>query len=177
MSASISERWRCLQPFRLTWLLVLVAVLLFRAAPAPADVTGIAPDFALPDSRGQTVSLENFAGEVVLINFWASWCAPCRQEMPLLEAIYQRYASLGFNLLGINVEEDSSLADRFLQTTPVSFPILYDRENSISKLYDVIAMPTTILVDRQGQMRFIHHGYEPGYEKDYQDQVRALIRE
>lgn len=136
-----------------------------------------APDFALPDASQQTVRLADFIGQVVLINFWASWCAPCRQEMPLLEALYQRYAPLGFSLLGINVEEDASLADRFLQGTPVSFPVLYDRENKVSQLYDVIAMPTTILVDRQGVQRFVHHGYEPGYENDYQDQIRTLIRE
>lgn len=136
-----------------------------------------APGFALPDSAGQTVSLEDFQGQVVLINFWASWCGPCRQEMPLLDALHQRYEPLGFTLLGINVEEDSALADKFLSGTPVNFPILYDRENSVSKSYDVIAMPTTIILDRTGKVRFIHHGYEPGYENDYQDQVRSLIRE
>ena len=116
-------------------------------------------------------------GGVKLVNFWASWCGPCRKEMPLLEALHQRYEPLGFTMLGINVEEDSSLADGFLRDTPVTFPILYDRENTVSKSYDVIAMPTTIIVDREGNVRFIHHGYKDGYENDYQDQVRTLIRE
>ena len=97
--------------------------------------------------------------------------------MPLLEALHQRYSPLGLTLLGINVEEDSALADEFLQGTPVNFPILFDRANSVSKGYDVIAMPTTVILDREGLVRFVHYGYEAGYENDYQDQVRALIRE
>jgi peroxiredoxin len=97
--------------------------------------------------------------------------------MPLLVELHQRYEALGFTMLGINVEEDSAAADAFLRTVPVSFPILYDRENSVSKLYDVIAMPSTVLIGRDGRVRYIHHGYEPGYENDYQDQIRELVRE
>ena len=142
-----------------------------------AEVGQAAPEFALPDMSGQPVSLQDYAGEVVLINFWASWCGPCREEMPLLDQLSERYGPMGFTMLGVNVEEDSSLADRFLTGTPVSFPILYDRENAVSELYDVIAMPTTVLVDRQGNIRFVHHGYEAGNENEYQDQIRTLIRE
>jgi thiol-disulfide isomerase/thioredoxin len=112
-----------------------------------------------------------------MVNFWATWCGPCRQEMPHLEALHQRYSDLGFTLLGVNVEEDSSLSDKFLAETPVSFPILFDPENDVSKLYDVVAMPSTVMIDRNGNMRYIHHGYKPGYENDYQTQIRALLRE
>lgn len=153
-----------------------VAVLLLSGSVALA-VDGPAPDFTLPDKSGSTVSLSEFDGQVVLINFWASWCGPCREEMPLLVELHQRYESLGFTMLGINVEEDSSAADSFLSSVPVTFPILYDRENRVSKLYDVIAMPSTVLIGRDGQVRYIHHGYEPGYENDYQDQIRELVRE
>jgi len=146
-------------------------------ASAQASAPQAAPEFALPDATGSTVSLADFEGQVVLINFWASWCGPCREEMPLLDQLSDRYGPLGFTMLGVNVEEDSTLADQFLEGTPVDFPILYDRENSVSQLYDVIAMPTTVIVDRQGQVRFVHHGYEPGNENEYQDQIRALIRE
>jgi peroxiredoxin len=138
---------------------------------------GPAPDFSLPDQAGAEVSLDDFSGQVVLLNFWASWCGPCREEMPLLVELHQRYESLGFTLLGVNVEEDSAAADAFLNSVPVSFPILYDRKNQVSKLYDVIAMPSTVLIGRDGQVRYIHHGYEPGYENDYQDQIRELLRE
>ena len=106
--------------------LVGLGLLLLAAINANAETGAPAPDFALPDASGKVVSLQDYAGQVLLINFWASWCGPCREEMPLLDQLSQRYGPLGFTMLGINVEEDSSLADRFLQGTPVDFPILYD---------------------------------------------------
>jgi peroxiredoxin len=158
--------------------LIIILTGLLAAVSATADHgLGTAPDFSLPDASGGSVALADFKGQVVLINFWASWCGPCRQEMPLLDELSTRYAPLGFTMLGVNVEEDSSAANGFLSGTPVSFPVLYDRENSVSELYDVIAMPSTVIVDRTGQIRYIHHGYEAGNEQDYQDQIRALIRE
>jgi thiol-disulfide isomerase/thioredoxin len=126
---------------------------------------------------GGQMSLAEQKGNVVMVNFWATWCAPCRQEMPHLEALHQRYSSLGFTLLGVNVEEDSSGAQDWLAETPVSFPILFDPQSSVSELYDVIAMPSTVMIDRQGNLRYLHHGYKPGYEDEYQNQIRALIRE
>ena len=148
------------------------------AFPSFADeLSGSAPDFDLMSRDGDSVSLSDLSGQVVMINFWATWCGPCREEMPHLEALYQRYSDLGFVLLGINVEEDSSGADDFLAETPVSFPILFDPASKVSELYEVVAMPSTVLVDRSGGLRFIHHGYKPGYEDDYQSQIRALIRE
>ena len=155
---------------------VLVSGLTLSGASA-SDVSGPAPGFALESRHGGMVSLDEHRGNVVMINFWATWCGPCRQEMPHLEALHQRYESLGFTLLGVNVEDDPEGAAEWLEETPVSFPILFDPKNEVSELYDVIAMPTTVLVDRQGNKRFIHHGYQPGYENDYQTQIRALIRE
>lgn len=157
-------------------LTALIASLLLVSATAD-ELRGPAPDFSLQSMDGGMVKLSDLRGQVVMVNFWATWCGPCRQEMPHLEALYQRYGDLGFTLLGVNVEEDSSGADEFLAETPVSFPILFDPENHVSELYDVVAMPSTVLVDRSGNMRFIHHGYQPGYENDYQSQIRALIRE
>ena len=158
----------------------VVLLLTLLAGSQPALAVGPddkAPDFTLKSLDGANLRLEEYRGQVVLINFWASWCGPCRQEMPHLEALHQRYSSLGFTLLGVNVDKDSGDAEGFLEDTPVTFPILFDPESSVSELYDVIAMPTTVLVDRSGNMRFIHHGYKPGYENDYQAQIRALIRE
>jgi peroxiredoxin len=154
---------------------ILTAVMLPVAALAQTAAT--APDFSLTDSDGNVVSLSDMRGKVVLINFWATWCGPCRQEMPILEALYKRYETLGFTLLGVNVEENSSDAVSFLKETPVTFPILYDPDNDVSRLFDVAAMPSTVIVDREGKMRFLHHGYQPGYENAYQDQIRELIRE
>lgn len=158
---------------RLTTLL-LVALL---ALPVHAALDGPAPDFTLKSRGGENIKLSELRGQVVLINFWASWCGPCRQEMPLLDQMYQKYSPLGFTLLGVNVEQDSTDAERLLKDTPVTFPILFDAQNQVSKLYDVTAMPSTVLVDRDGKVRYVHKGYQPGYESEYQTQIRALVKE
>ncbi len=143
-----------------------------------ATVSGPAPSFTLQSSSGEQVSLEALKGKVVMVNFWATWCVPCRQEMPHLQALYERYNSLGFELLAVNVEKNNAEgARKWLEETPVTFPVLFDPSNEVTKLYKVQTMPSTVLVARDGTMRFIHHGYKPGYENDYQTQVRALLRE
>ncbi|HHJ12773.1 MAG TPA: TlpA family protein disulfide reductase [Gammaproteobacteria bacterium] len=157
--------------------LTTLLLTLFAQAAAAGSATGPAPDFTLKTRGGTNTRLSEHRGEVVLINFWASWCAPCRQEMPLLDELYREYEPLGFTILGVNVEEDSRAALAMLEDIPVSFPILLDTESKVSKLYQVVAMPTSVLVDRDGNMRYIHHGYKPGYEETYQQQVRELIRE
>jgi peroxiredoxin len=156
---------------------VIAAGALATSSISAGPMSGPAPNFNLRAKDGGEVSLADLQGQVVMVNFWATWCGPCRQEMPHLEALYQRYSDLGFTLLGVNVEADSSGADKFLKETPVSFPILFDPKSEVSKMYDVIAMPSTVIVDREGNMRFIHHGYKPGYENEYQTQIRALLRE
>jgi peroxiredoxin len=136
-----------------------------------------APDFTLPSSTGENVRLAEQRGQVVMLNFWASWCGPCRQEMPLLDAMFQRYSSAGFVLYGVNVEEDNTDAIKLIKQLGVSFPILYDAESKASSLYQVDAMPTTVLIDKKGQIRFVNRGYKAGDENKYRDQIRELIKE
>lgn len=141
------------------------------------SVGGVAPDFTLKSNQGKNIRLEDLRGEVVLLNFWASWCGPCRQEMPLMNDIYEEYKDLGFTILAVNVDEDSADADRFLSAVPVDFPVLYDNDSKVSEQYQVDAMPTTVLIDRDGNKRFHHRGYKVGYEDEYEKQVKKLIRE
>jgi peroxiredoxin len=153
-----------------------LAAVLTLALPAwvgAADVQ--APGFTLQTLDGKTVSLTQFKGDVVMINFWASWCGPCRQEMPLLDNIYKQYKDMGFTLLGVNVEPDAHNANAWLKQTPVTYPILYDPKSQVSQLYQVQAMPTTVIIDRQGVVRFVHNGYLPGDENQYMNSIRALI--
>ena len=120
-----------------------------------------APDFVLRSASGENLRLSEFRGNVVMINFWATWCGPCRQEMPLLDDLYGRYQRVGFNLLGVNIDDDSRRA----------------MQMEVSKFYEVEAMPVTILVDRTGTVRHVHHGYKPGYEDKYLTEIRSLLRE
>ena len=136
-----------------------------------------APDFALKSSSGENLRLSEYRGDVVMINFWATWCGPCRQEMPLLDELYTRYERVGFNLLGVNIDDDSRRAMQMIDELGVNFPVLFDSAKEVSRLYEVDAMPVTVLVDREGQVRYVHHGYKPGYENKYLDQVRSLLRE
>ncbi len=136
-----------------------------------------APDFALKSSTGENLRLSEYRGDVVMINFWATWCGPCRQEMPLLDELYQRYQRVGFNLLGVNIDDDSRRAMQMIEELGVDFPVLFDDRKEVSRLYEVEAMPVTVLVDRVGTVRYVHHGYKPGYEDKYLDQVRSLLRE
>ena len=136
-----------------------------------------APDFALKSSTGENLRLSEYRGDVVMINFWATWCGPCRQEMPLLDELYSRYERVGFNLLGVNIDDDSNRAMDMIRELGVNFPVLFDARKEVSRLYDVDAMPVTVLVDREGTVRYVHQGYKPGYEEKYLDQVRSLLRE
>lgn len=157
---------------------VLATALLAAAWPAAAvDGAVPAPQFTLPSRAGGEVSLEDLKGQVVMINFWASWCGPCRQEFPALDQIYAKYKPMGFTLVAINVESEKADAEKFLSATPASFPILFDPDNTVSGKYGVSAMPTTVLVDRQGRVRWQHRAYKPGDEAKYIEQIRAALRE
>jgi thiol-disulfide isomerase/thioredoxin len=156
---------------------VIAAALIVALPVLAASSSSPAPQFALGARGGSQVNLAQYKGQVVMINFWASWCGPCRQEMPLLENIYKKYNKVGFTLLGVNVEPDSKAADDWLKQTPVSFPILYDKDSKVSKMYDVSGMPSTVIIDRKGNVRTIHHGYKPGDENEYLDSIQKLIRE
>ena len=156
-----------------------VLAILVAIAPLTNAVTseGQAGNFTLKSASGENIRLSEYRGQVVLINFWASWCGPCRQEMPHLDAIHKKYEPLGFTVFGVNVEQDRKMADKILRDIPVSFPILFDDNNQVSELYDVDAMPVTVMVDRNGEIRFMHRGYKPGYEEEYERQVRTLVKE
>ena len=136
-----------------------------------------APDFALKSSSGENLRLSEYRGDVVMINFWATWCGPCRQEMPLLDELYSRYQRVGFSLLGVNIDDDSRRAMDMIRELGVSFPVLFDSRKEVSRLYEVDAMPVTVIVDREGNIRHVHEGYKPGYEQKYLDEIRSLLRE
>lgn len=156
---------------------MLVVLLMFGTVLGAKEVSGPAPDFTLASSSGKNIKLSELRGEVVMVNFWASWCGPCREELPLLDDLYQQYRDYGFTLLGVNVDENRAAADKLLEQIPVSFPVLYDPNSAVSELYQVDAMPSTILIDRDGNLRYLHRGYKPGYEDKYDAEIKALVLE
>ena len=163
--------------YSLRWFIILFASLLLVGTTNAATIKGKAPNFTLKSNTGKNIKLSELRGQVVLLNFWASWCGPCRQEMPLLEKLQQRYSALGFTVLGVNVEEDPSKAKTLLKDIPVSFPILFDTQNTVSKQYQVLAMPSTVMIDRNGNMRYLHKGYKPGDEAQYKKWIKQLVKE
>lgn len=130
-------------------------------APAadPAPVVGhLAPDFVLHDLSGAPVRLSSLRGQVVLVNIWATWCPPCRAEMPAIEAVYRQYAAQGFTVLAVNQAEELPAVADYLQQQGLSFPALLDLDGAVSATYRAGVLPTTFFIDRRGVVRAIYRG-------------------
>jgi peroxiredoxin len=153
------------------WFLVGGGIELLRPRPAGpgdrGDVGQPAPEFALTSVDGGTVRLSEHRGRVVLLNFWATWCAPCRAEMPDLQRTYQAYRDRGFEVLAIDVQEAASDVQPFLAELSLTFPALLDQDAAVSRLYLARGLPSSFLVDRQGTVRYVRVGtLAPGVLED-----------
>jgi len=160
--------------FRQVVLMACVSMFLLTGVQAESEM---APNFTLKSRSGENIKLSELRGQVVLVNFWASWCGPCRQEMPVLEKLYKKYKALGFVVLGINVDDDPAQAEALLEVIDVSFPILFDSDKKISEKYRITAMPSSFFIDRDGKLRSEHKGYMPEYDLLYKNEIKKLIRE
>jgi peroxiredoxin len=158
---------------------VFMVLCLGMALPATAGVSPAqpAPDFTLRNLAGGNLRLAEQRGQVVMVNFWATWCGPCRVELPHLERLYTRYRSAGFVLLGVNVDDQAAAGLQMAQRMGLSFPVLHDADKAVTRRYDVGAMPGTVLIDRDGTVRHLHRGYRDGMERQYEEQIRALLKE
>lgn len=157
----------------------LLWALLATTGPASAAIVPgtLAPDFTLKALDRPNLRLQELRGQVVMINFWATWCAPCREEMPELNKLHARFQPSGFTLLGVNLDEDSRQAAGLATQLGLKFPVLFDADKRVSRLYDLATMPSTVLLDRDGKVRFVHRGYRSGTEAEYERQIRALLKE
>lgn len=117
-----------------------------------------APDFALKSLDGRTIRLSELRGKPVMVNFWASWCPPCKNEMPVFEKAYQRYRSQGMEFLGVDVEEDAETVRKFVQENGYSWLFLLDSDGKVSRSYQVSGIPTTFFIDREGIIRDLQIG-------------------
>lgn len=143
-------------------------------SPIAAEVGAIAPDFELVTLDGESVRLSDFHGKPVILNFWATWCAPCREEMPALEAIWQQYGEGDVVILGVDQGESVALVERFIrERVGTTFPILMDSDHAIGDSYFVRSLPTTFFIDRNGFIQDIRIG-GPLSESFLQEQVKKL---
>ena len=160
---------------------MLAALGCLFAAPvgqaAMPKVGTVAPDFTLKSSNGKNLRLSEHRGEVVMINFWATWCGPCREEMPLLNRLHEKYRKAGFTLLGVNVDDKPQAAKDMARQLGIGFPVLFDSDKQLSRRYDIDAMPSTLLIDRDGKVRYIHRGYRPGDETRYEEKIKELLKQ
>ncbi len=156
-------------------LVMIMALCISNNSFARTELVGKpAPDFTLRSDQGDNKKLSEYRGKVVLINFWASWCGPCQQELPKLAELKDLHDVRDFELLSINIDEEPEKALRLAKKVGINFPVLFDEEKQVSKLYDIDAMPMTVLIDRNGDVRFLHRGYKESYLGLYQQQIKKL---
>lgn len=157
----------------------LAVILYALASGAAADVElgAPAPDVTLPAIAGDaTLSLADLRGKIVYVDFWASWCGPCRQSLPELDRLRSKYRD-HFEVFAINLDEDPADGLRFLERFPVSYPVVSDTAGKYPELFGVMGMPTSYLLDRNGNVRYVHQGYREGDAQKIEAVLRQLMAE
>jgi thiol-disulfide isomerase/thioredoxin len=138
-----------------------------------------AQDFTLVDylSDEQSVSLSDFQGKVVYLDFWASWCKPCRTSFPWMNQMQSKYEAQGLQVVSINLDKDKSSIATFLKSYPSNFKILLDPEGNVASAYDLLGMPTSYLIDKSGVLRKTHTGFFIKHTPQYEKEIIALLSE
>ena len=153
-----------------------------RAAPPPPPSAvsapageGMAPGFSLLDTRGNTVALSDFKGKVVFIDFWATWCPPCRISMPEVEKLYSDFQGKNVQVLGLNLDEDGDTARRFVEKKKIPYPVLLAGATDVSSAYNVSGIPHFALIDQKGRWVNVWSGYAPGMNGEWRDAINSLL--
>jgi thiol-disulfide isomerase/thioredoxin len=136
-----------------------------------------APDVPLTADTGASIRISDLKGQVALIDFWASWCVPCRASFPALDALYQELSDKGFRVIAVNVDEDRQKADQFLASRPHTMTIAFDPQGKAAEAFRLKGMPSTIIVDRHGNIRFTHMGYTEKTLAQFRSEVLQLLGE
>ena len=159
--------------------LIIVQVRGGKAAPEVRPEVGyMAPDFALPSLDGNTVRLSDFRGKkAIFLNFWATWCPPCRLEMPTMEKAYQEYKSQGLEILAVSVDAgQKSVVKNFLQEFKLTFPALLDPDMEVLRLYRMFSLPATFLIDKQGIIRHRELGYSDWTDPESRKKLEEILK-
>jgi thiol-disulfide isomerase/thioredoxin len=163
-------------PKRVTGTAAVIALIAAAAIGATAD-SRHAPDVTVQRTDGTPVHLADFTGKVVLVDFWASWCTPCKTSFPALDALYRELQPRGFDVLAINLDEQRRDADIFLSAHPHVMPVAFDPRGAAPMAFKVRGMPTSVLIDRAGTIRFTHTGYSAKVVDEYRQEIRMLLEE
>jgi thiol-disulfide isomerase/thioredoxin len=153
---------------------VLIAALLLDAA-AQAALEDAAPDFTLKSRAGENIKLSELRGQVVLINFWASWCGPCRQSFPWMNDLQKRYGDKGLAIVAVNLDKDREFANAFLSEVPASITVVFDPAGTTAERYKVKAMPTTVLVSADGHVLVTHTGFDARHAPEFEAQIAEAL--
>ncbi|WP_240778324.1 MULTISPECIES: TlpA disulfide reductase family protein [Shewanella] len=134
-------------------------------------------DNKVMDQQGQSVSLQQFAGKVVYVDFWASWCAPCRKSFPWMNAIQAKYQQQGLEVVAINLDVDTALAHEFLSKLPAQFNLRFDPEGDIAQAFELQGMPSSFLFNRKGELVQTHMGFFTENIPAYEQEIQMLLQE
>lgn len=126
---------------------------------------------------GDTLDISEYRGKVVLLDFWASWCVPCRRSFPWLNTMHQKYAQDGLVIIGINVDQEPADAAKFLRAYPAQFEISYDTDGVLAKEYGVQAMPSSFVIGRDGQVKARHRGFKVKRQDEYEATIVATLQQ
>ncbi|MGB9878015.1 MAG: TlpA family protein disulfide reductase [bacterium] len=152
-------------------------MLLFASCASQKNLEGEqAPDLALRDLEGKSYRLSDLKGKVILLDFWATWCPPCREELPVIEKLHQDFKGKGLLVLGISNEE-KGVVEEFVRRNGLTFPILLDEKGEAGRKYKVVAIPRVILIDKKGKIRKDIVGYNPRNEKILRELIEKLMGE
>jgi thiol-disulfide isomerase/thioredoxin len=151
------------------------ALVLPAGLASALEAGGRQPEIGLTDLRGSRIDLASLKGKVVIIDFWASWCAPCKEEMPVLERLYKKYKDRGFVVVGISVDQELANVRSFLKQLPVSFPIVHDADHKVADRFKPPRMPSSYVVDRKGIVRYVHAGFRSEDGAKLEAEVQALL--
>jgi Peroxiredoxin len=156
-----------------------VLALVFSPWALALEAGAPAPELAIPrlENPAQAMSLAALRGSVVYVDFWASWCVPCRISMPALETLYQRHRAKGFAVMGVSKDVSPADAKRFLSKVAVTFPLAIDAGDAAARAFDVKAMPSGYLLDRKGVVRHVHRGFTDASAAELEREIETLLKE
>ena len=159
--------------------LVIAAMTLFCVCETnAAEINSPAPDFSLPvHNNNETVSLSSLKGQTVIVNFWASWCKPCRKEIPELNVIYDKYKARGFSIVGINIDKEKPNAELFMERIPIQYTVAFDPDMKTIDEYKARGMPSSFIIDKNGMVREIVYGFSEEKKALIESSITALLNE